>query len=156
MEAQLIGNSNKFNEKITTLSLQFFSALDDYIKYYVYYHKNPEVNEFQNYYINSKSQVQSLSKDIYLITNNIYNNIESLDNEMSLIAIKLEEEKKKNTKLTNTLKNLENTQNGSVLLIDDSKNEYNQQYYYNWELFFGILIVCGLIGKIFKSSSSVE
>ena len=48
-QEQLIGEAKQFNEKIVTIKSQFFSALDDFKKYYVYYNKNPEVNEFQNY-----------------------------------------------------------------------------------------------------------
>ena len=44
-QPQLIGQASQFNEKINSIKSQFFSALDDYKKYYVYYNKNPEVNE---------------------------------------------------------------------------------------------------------------
>ena len=70
MDNNLIGQANQFNEKINTTKRQFFSALDDFKKYYVYYNKNPEVDEFQNYYINSKSQLQTMSRDLFLTTNN--------------------------------------------------------------------------------------
>ena len=50
------------------------------------------------------------------------------------------------------LSNLENTQTGSEILIDNSKDIYNAQYYYNWEIFFGILFVSGLLVKLNKSS----
>ena len=49
MDNKTIGQAKQFEEKIDTIKTQFFSALDDFKKYYVYYNKNPEVNEFQNY-----------------------------------------------------------------------------------------------------------
>jgi hypothetical protein len=150
MDNNLIGQANQFNEKINTTKRQFFSALDDFKKYYVYYNKNPEVDEFQNYYINSKSQLQTMSRDLFLTTNNIDKNIEILDSEMSSIGVKLENEKKLNGELMKVLSSLENTHNGSEILIDDSKDTYNRQYYYNWEIFIGILIVSGLLVKLFK------
>ena len=152
MENKKIGKSKQFDEKINTIKTQFFSALDDFKKYYVYYNKNPEVDEFQNYYLNSKSQLQNMSRDLFLTTNNIDKNIESLDTEMEGISIKLEDEKSLNIELMKTLANLEKTQNGSELLIDNSKDLYNTQYYYNWEMFIGILIVSGLLVKLFKPS----
>ena len=154
MENKKIGKSKQFDEKINTIKTQFFSALDDFKKYYVYYNKNPEVDEFQNYYLNSKSQLQNMSRDLFLTTNNIDKNIESLDTEMEGISIKLEDEKSLNIELMKTLANLEKTQNGSELLIDNSKDLYNTQYYYNWEMFIGILIVSGLLVKLFKPSAS--
>ena len=105
---------------------------------------------FQNYYINSKSQLQTMSRDLFLTTNNINKNIEILDSEMSSIGVKLENEKKLNGELMKVLSSLENTHNGSEILIDDSKDTYNRQYYYNWEIFIGILIVSGLLVKLFK------
>ena len=145
----LIKQASQFNEQINNIKSQFFSALDDFTKYYVYYNKNPEVNEFQNYYANSKSQLQTMSKDLFLTTNNIDKNIEFLDNEMLYTSIKLEKQKKLHKELSELINNLQNTQNGSEILIDDSKTKYNLQYYKNVELFIGILIVSGLLTKIF-------
>jgi len=72
----LIGQAKQFEEKINNIKNQFFSALDDFKKYYVYYNKNPEVNEFQNYYVNSKGQLQTMSRDLFMTSNNIDKNIE--------------------------------------------------------------------------------
>ena len=154
-QPQLIGQSNQFNEKINTIKSQFFSALDDFKKYYVYYNKNPEVNEFQNYYVNSKSQLQSMSRDLFLTTNNIDKNIENLDNKMVSISEQLDDEKKLNKEMMKLIANLENTQNGSEILIDDSKTKYNEQYLKNWEIFIGIILVSALIGKLFKNNTSM-
>jgi hypothetical protein len=154
MESNLIENPKKNNEKINDLKTQFFSALDDYQKYYVYYNKNPEVDEFQNYYANSKSQLQTMSRNVLLKTNEIDRDIETLDSEMDNISIKLEHQKKLNIKLTRLLNNLQNTQNGSEILIDDAKELYNTQYRYNWEIFVGILIISGLIVKMMKTSNT--
>ena len=62
---QLIKQSQIFDEKIKSINSQFVNALDDFKKYYVYYNKNPEVNEFQNYYSNSKGQLQTMSKNLF-------------------------------------------------------------------------------------------
>ena len=149
METQtLIKQAKQFDEQIDNIKSQFFSALDDFTKYYVYYNKNPEVNEFQNYYANSKSQLQTMSKDLFLTTNNIDKNIEDLDNEMMNISIQLENEKKLNKEMSELINNLQNTQNGSEILIDDSKTKYNIQYYKNVEIFIGILILSGLLTKL--------
>jgi len=146
---EFIEEANQFNEKINNINEQFFSALDDFKKYYVYYNKNPEVTEFQNYYANSKGQLQSLSKELVTTTNNINKSIESLDTEMSSNAIQLEREKKRNKELTKLVFNLENTQNGSEILIDDTKVNYNIQYYKNWELIAGILVTGIMLGRWF-------
>ena len=91
---EIPNKSQQYMEKINNIEKQFFSALDDFKKYYVFYNKNPEVNEYQNYYVNSKSQLQSMSKDLFLLTNDISKNIEFLNNEMKDVSVKLEKEKK--------------------------------------------------------------
>ena len=150
-QEQLIGEAKQINEKIVTIKSQFFSALDDFKKYYVYFNKNPEVNEFQNYYANSKGQLQTMNRNMFLMTNNIEKNIEILNKKVLLLSIKLNNEKKLNKNMTDLINNLENTQNGSEILIDDSKTKYNIQYYKNIEIFIGILIIGGLMSKIFKN-----
>lgn len=154
MELDLKNKANQFNEKIQSTSEQFASVLGDYKKYYVYYNKNPEVDEFENFYSDSKSQLQNMSNTIVTVTNNINDVINTLDSTMSTVSDELEKEKLLNIKLTKMYNNLENAQNGSEILIDDAKEIYNRQYYYNLELFIGILISAGILAKFFKSGSS--
>lgn len=146
-----MGPVKQNEEKINNIDKQFFSALDDFKKYYVYFNKNPEVNEFQNYYANSKSQIQSMTRELFLMTNSIDKSIENLDSKMQIISLKLEDEKKLNLELTKLFKDLNITKNGSEILINDSKEEYNQQYYYNWEIIMGIFIAGFTLTVLFKS-----
>ena len=156
MTSQLVNNTNVFGEKIINIKSQFFSALDDFKKYYVYYNKNPEVNEFQNFYINSKTQLQTMSRDLFLTTNNIDKQIEFLDDAMKVVSIKLEDEKLLNVELMKLFTNLQNTQNGTEILINNSKEEYNEQYYYNLEMICGIFITVSLLVTVFKKSNIVN
>ena len=149
---EIPNKSQQYEEKINNIEKQFFSALDDFKKYYVFYNKNPEVNEYQNYYVNSKSQLQSMSKDLFLTTNDISKNIELLNDDMKQVSIKLQKEKKINDEMAGLLGNLQNTKNGTVILISDSKEEYNKQYYYNFELIGGIIIIGLLLSTIFKKN----
>lgn len=151
---ELIDESKAFNERINNTKNSFFSVLDDYKRYYVYYNKNPEVTEFQNYYSNSKGQLRQLSKDMLLLTNNINNHIENLDRTMKEKSVKLDDEKKLYDNLVAKLKHYENTQNGSEILIDDSKEEYNMQYYTNWQLFIGIVMLSTSLATLFRKSNT--
>ena len=155
MTTEFIGQAKQIEDKIDNIRNQFFSALDDFKKYYVYFNKNPEVNEFQNYYANSKGQLQSMTSELFLTTNNIDKSIEMLNSQMQSVTAKLTDEKKLNIQLKKVLKDLYNTKEGSEELIDDSKEEYNQQYFYNWEIIVGIFIVSGVLTYVFKSKNSV-
>ena len=46
--------------------------------------------------------------------------------------------------------NLQNTKNGSTILIEESKEEYNNQYYANWEMILGIFVVSGILATQFR------
>ena len=147
-------HANKFNEKIKTIKDSFFSALDDFKKYYVFFHKNPEVDEFQNFFINSKGQLQKLNAEIFLVTNQIQKNIKDLDMEMRTVSKKLEDEKKLNEELMKLINQIRTTQDGSEIMIDDAKEEYNIQYYKNWEIFMGIVIFTGISVKLLSKPAA--
>ena len=91
-----------------------------------------------------------MSRQLFLTSNNIDKMIEELDERVSSVSVKLEEEEELYKKLMELTQNLDNTQDGSQILIDDSKKKYNIQYYKNVEMFIGILIVIGLLSKLFK------
>ena len=147
--------ANKFDEKIKGIKNSFFSALDDFKKYYVFYNKNPEVDEYQNFFSTSKGQLQGLNSDIFLITNNIQKNIKDLDTEMATISNKLKDEKNLNSELLSVKNNIRTTKDGSAIMIDDAKDEYNMQYYKNWELFIGVIFFTGISIKIFNKPSNL-
>ena len=137
--------SQHFEEKINGIHSSFLSALDDFKKYYVYYHKNPEVNEYSNNFVNSKNQLQQLSGQMFTVTNNIQKNIEELDEGITKVSEKLTKEKLKNKELEQLAPGLKSTENGSSMLIDDTKKEYQGIFFKNFEVFIGILIILGLL-----------
>jgi hypothetical protein len=49
---------------------------------------------------------------------------------------------------------IQTTQNGSAIMIDDAKDEYNIQYYANWEIFMGIVIFMGISIKLLSKPAT--
>ena len=137
--------AQQFEEKINGINSSFLSALDDFKKYYVYYNKNPEVNEYSNNFVNSKNQLQQLSGEMFTVTNNIQKNIEELDGGVTNISDELTKEKNKNKELEKLATGLKGTQDGSSMLINDTKKQYQNIFFQNFELFIGILFILGLL-----------
>ena len=137
--------ANRNQEKINSINSSFLSALDDFKKYYIFYHKNPDVDEYSDNFLNSKGQLQTLSGNMFTITNNIQKNIEDMNTNISDISVKLTNERTKNQRLEKILANLKGTESGSNLLIDDSKTEYTLIFFKNFELLIGILFILGLL-----------
>jgi len=137
--------AKQFEEKINTTKSSFLSALDDFKKYYVFYHKNPEVDEYSNHFVNSKGQLQTLSGEMFTTTNIIQKNIEDLNEIMTDISEKLTKEKELYQRLEKMAASLNSTESGSNILISDAKKEYSINYYKNFSLFVGILFILGLL-----------
>ena len=116
LENNLQPEAERYNEKINSLSEQFFSVLDDFTKYYVFYNKNPEVNEYQQIYLNNKSQLQNLNKNVFLLTNDIEKDIEKLNYIVTRLNAKLGDEKDLNGELLHLFGNLKNTTNSSSVM----------------------------------------
>lgn len=146
----LANNYMDQTEKINTLQSQFSSVLDDFKKYYVYYHKNPEVSEFQNYYENSKSQLASLTQDMGNVKNGIVAFLERLEQETAATASQLSQEKQTYAKLTKRKEDVVGTENGSEILVEDAKHRYNRQYYDNVEMVVGIALLICLLGHLME------
>ena len=98
--------AQQYQEQITSIQSSFLSALDDFKQYYVNYNMHPESEDYNTNYMTSKEQLQTLSSDVFKITNDIQRKIEQKDKAMSIIAVKLIKEKTLNQQLTETLKDL--------------------------------------------------
>ena len=155
MENSMLNNisSSQYSEKILAAKQQFNSILEDFKKYYVFYNKNPEVNEYQHFFMNSKAQLQKLNKDVLVIINTIQTNIKDMETSTGTLNQKLSNEKKLNDEMVKLMNNLTNKENGSGIMINDSKFIYNDQYYKNISFFISLILAGGLIGVLFKSST---
>ena len=60
-----------FLSQINTLKEKLPSILDDFKKYYVFYNKNPEYNEYQQIFENIKGNLQNINSELFITTNNI-------------------------------------------------------------------------------------
>lgn len=148
--SNLTPQSQCYSEKITATSQQFFAVLDDFKKYYVFFNKNPEVNEYQQFYLNNKTQLQNLNRDIFTTTNNIEKAIEQLSQLMTQMNAKLGSEKELDGELGKLAANLSNTGNGASIMLEDTTQIYSKQYYQNVEVFVGIIGIIGLFVRMFK------
>jgi hypothetical protein len=138
------------SQKIETINTQFFSVLDDFKKYYVYYHKNPEVQEFQNFFTSSKTNLQSLNNQLYMLTNGIQSNIETLSDKIMTLQGKVENEKGLHSKLSK-LSSTINTK-GSAIMKNDKKALYNEQYWMNVEMLLGIGLSGSMLFYVFRQT----
>ena len=141
--------SQKHQDKLNTITEQFNAVLDDYKKYYIFSNKNPEVDEYQNYYLENKSQLQNLNKDVFLISNDIESNIEKLNYIVTRLNAKLSGEKELTGELNQLLQHLNDTDNGATIMLYDTTYIYNKKYIQNIEIGIGGLIMIYLLFTTF-------
>jgi predicted RNase H-like nuclease (RuvC/YqgF family) len=151
IQDELEPKPKEYQYKINVLVEQFSSVLDDFKKYYVFTNKNPEVNEYQKFFLENKSQLDKLNKDVFLIRNDIETNITQLNHDMIRLNTNLSSEKELKDELTKLVDNLKDDESGSTVMLLDSNNIYNQKYLINVEIAFGIIIVGYLLFRVFKN-----
>jgi hypothetical protein len=139
-----------FKNNLITLNSQFPSMLDDFKKYYIFFNKNPDYNEYGQLFGNIKGNIQQIQSALFTETNNIEAVIEKINKEMVIINDKIKVAKKKNRTLKGKLGIVETTNNGVEEMIDDYKNTYNLQYFTNFTLLLGIIIAGHIIFKVYK------
>lgn len=144
-------NSKNFLSQINTLKEKLPSILDDFKKYYVFYNKNPEYNEYQQMFENIKSNLQNMNSELFMTSNNIEKDTENINNRLQKINALIAKEKIKNKQLKKKLGYIEKQYNGSDELISDYKDIYNLDYLTNFALFFGVILLASTLALKFKA-----
>ena len=133
--------NSAYNQKLIALTNQYNFLITDFVKYFVFFNKNPSVDEYRNLYNSNKGQIQSVFTDLVTLKSNIEKEVGQMNSKVQLITTEINN----NEKIYNNLFTLNlqssNTRDGSVSLIDETKEIYNKQYYLNVELFIGILLL---------------
>ena len=75
-----------YNEKLDNLNSQFYNVLDDFKKYYVFFNKNPDYNDYVVAYANAKSQLQQINSEIFKIINEVENSLNDLNIATELVG----------------------------------------------------------------------
>ena len=147
-----MGTPIDYDSKIQTLKDQFSPILTDYKLAYVNTNKYPDVDEYTNIYASSKTNLDTVLSGIFSVYTDVENDLETLKDKLLDLGKKVTYEKSLNTKLVKQYGQLSGDNNGSDVMLDDSKNLYQTQYVANITLFIGIFLLTGVIYKVFKQT----
>ncbi len=145
----------EFNNKIRTLQEKLPAILDDFKKYYVFFNKNPTYSEYQQMYENLKDNLNSISNELLTITSDVEKNTQNIGEFLLKINESIEKEKNKNSKLKSIVSNINNSYNGSRIMVSQYKEIYNTNYYNNIFMFIGIIISGAALIKVFANKTAV-
>jgi len=137
-------------DKLNAYTSKFYSALDDFSDSYINYKLYPGYSENQNIYANNKAILESLQADVFVATNDVQRNIDTLNGLITDLNAKINIEKTKNTTLKFQLSQLMSSSNGADLLIGEASELYKMQWLFNVTLFIGIFLVLITLFKVFS------
>lgn len=147
---------NYFREKIRILQEQLPSILDDFKKYYVFYNKNPDFDEYKNMFENMKTNLENLSSQLFSLSNKVDVNTEEINRNLRRLNLLITEERRKNRRLKTRLGIVDSKYDGSHEMINDYNKMYDNDYLKNWALFLGIIISCTILGINFRKKDSIN
>lgn len=134
-------NENDVKEKIINLKKTFLLALKDFKNNYVNYNLNNDVDEYKNIFFTSKSQLQELNSNLYDLTEQIKNKIllnhERTQNETNSL---FESEELLNLTM-DEFQSAKDKSRASDTLNVDYQDIYDMQFYKNFQIIFGIIIL---------------
>jgi hypothetical protein len=131
---------------LTSIQQQIPSILDDFTKYYIFYNKNPEYDEYQRLYYNIKDNMDNLESQVKKTSVSIDEDTEQLNEVLKTVNEKISKERTKNRQLRKRLGMAENQSNGAHEMVSDYTTVYDVGYTRNWSLALGIvgLLVYGV------------
>lgn len=136
--------------KLRILKVQFFIVLEEFKKYYIFYNKNPEYQEYATMFFDKKTQVQNINSQLFMKTNEIEQETSKLNDVIKKLDKAIAVEKIKNIVLTKKYAKINGTNNGSFEMVDDYKEIYKKLYFSNITLILGILLTAFLLVKNFN------
>lgn len=148
--------SKNYSEQINAYNSQFPAVLDDFKKYYVFYNKNPESDEYKNAFDTVVKQIQDIVKGVNNVTDNLQYDIELYNNLIANYNTKMGTQRRLNKEFSNVNTSVIDLANGSKLRIDDYVGLYNKQYNLNWEIAVGIFLAIVILLKVFQGQRSQD
>ena len=145
-----------FLSKINVLSNQLPAILDDFKKYYVFYNKTPEYDEYKNMFENIKSNLNTTNTSLVKISDSVGSATEDINEKLEELNKLIRGERIKNVALKRLLGREEEKYNGAGEMINNYTEMYELSYLRNWAMFLGILVVSLAIGKVFNNNTSQQ
>jgi len=140
---------DEFLNKLNILKEQLPSILDDFKKYYVFYNKNPENNEYQQMFENIKTNLNSINSQLFMVKNNVQSKTDKVNKNMVQLNKLIQQDKKINVDVKKKLRAIYEKNYSAFELISDYNKMYEIEYLRNWALLLSIILVCFVVSRVF-------
>jgi len=141
----------RYLQELESLDKMVSPITQDYEKYYVFYHKDPQSQEYKQVFYETRSALIQLHAGLFQLLNNVERSIDYLNEKLMEVNGLIQQQKKRNGKLRRQLGMIEGSMNSSEELINDFTEMYNLAYLQNWSIFFSILIAIYTMNRVYNS-----
>jgi hypothetical protein len=145
-------NPEEYINKLDELNGGMSVLLDELKKLYIITLTEPDNKEVKAKYQATISNINLTQSKILSLSNDLQNNMDDINKEVSRLDRLIKIEKDRNKKLKTKLGMIENKNNSSLEMISDYKEIYNIQYLRNWALFLSTIICIYTISTVYKKS----
>lgn len=148
-----LDKADVLKSKMEELKQKLPHISEDFIKYYTFFSKNSENQEYKQIFENVKKNLEKVNSELFVIENKIDKNTQMVNKDLFKFDIEIKKDKKKNMFFKSRLGMLTNEYNGSSEMISDFKQTYDLHYLRNFTMIIGIFISAGLLTKLFTGQT---
>ena len=141
----------RYTQELESFNRMVPPTTQDYIKYYVQYHKHTDSQEKKQMFTQMRTALVQIHAGLFQLLNNVERSIDFLNEKLFELNILIQAEKKTNRILKRRLGMVEGNVNSSEELINSFTEMYNSAYLQNWGIFISILAAIYTTNRIYNS-----
>jgi len=129
-----------FKEQIDALKKSYDCNLVTFKEYYVLMKQYPADEQYSKKFMEVKTTLTRLAKNLFLLNNELQVEIEKMKNDSTTLNQQLGTQEGSNGNIKKEIDLAKGEVGGSVQMSEDYKVLYTRQYITNWSMFIGILV----------------
>jgi len=148
---EINSQTQEYYEKIDGSIRQFFSTMSEFIPSYITSLVYPDSYEYVTTSNTNKALVEKSIGDLFIINNNIKNDIKNLKNKNTKLKSSANSQSIIYTGLVDDYQDMNASNNGANILLNESIDLYKIQYLINLFIIIGIIILIISLYQIYKN-----
>jgi len=124
-----------YDKTLKDLNKRYYSVLENIVKIFPRVKLHPEFKAYTKPFSKDMTDITKLQSDFFLFKNELDSDSNHLSSDIKMDNEKIALLEKENKKLSATLFSLQNSNNASYGMLQDTKLLYNQMLAANWLLF---------------------
>lgn len=141
-----------YKKQLGEMDDRFFLILEQFKKSYPLYKANQDYDAYEQSYLRDKVNLQTLSKDLFLLENSLDMDMKKLNKSVTSDDFAISKAKMTNTLLNKEQNFLSNTNNGAQAMEREYKYIYRDNWINTLDMGIGTLALVLIIYRQYKNS----